>query len=181
MEIINIIKEFEGIVGALAGVIVTLVYTEYLKRRGKVVMYVVDKELKYHTYDNVGAITKGKDGSDFYEFRIKISLDVYNGSELPRVMRNVLLEFFVDKKCVHTVIPKDETTSRYTAGMLFHDYFSINNLMPREIQRVKLIGSVWEDDLGLIQEVNCIRMSYLDEKSKKKYCDLFSGDIKAHS
>lgn len=181
MEIINIIKEFEGIIGALAGVLVTLAYTEYLKRKGKVVIYVVEKKWRFHTYEQRRSASREKSGNDLHDLTIEVSLDIYNSSEIPRVMRKIFLEFYVDKVHVHSILPKDESTGRLLGTMVVRDDFSINNIMPREIQRVKLSGYVGESDLHLISGVNHIRISYINEDDKKKHCDLFSGEIKPKS
>lgn len=178
MEIINIIKEFEGIIGALAGVLVTLAYTEYLKRKGKVVIYVVDRKWEYHTFDRVGYLPNGKANSDLHDLTIEISLDIYNSSELPRVMRDIQLEFYVDKSLVHTSLPKDEATKRYTQISIEFEDFSINNIMPRQIQRVNLINYVLFNELSKIEHVDRIRLSYINEDDKKKHCDILTGKIK---
>ena len=46
-DILNIIKEFEGIIGAVLGSIGTLIATDILKRKGKLNIYLMDFKGKY--------------------------------------------------------------------------------------------------------------------------------------
>ena len=39
---ISIIEDFEGVIGALLGVIITVLLNEYLKYKGKLIIYITD-------------------------------------------------------------------------------------------------------------------------------------------
>lgn len=66
-EIINIIKDFEGVIGAILGSISTLIVTDFLRKRGKLKIYLMKYEGIYYTNDSgVVRQVKGVEDSILY-------------------------------------------------------------------------------------------------------------------
>ena len=60
MSVVDILLEFEGIIGAILGSVATLVVTDILQRKGKIKQYLMFYEAKTETYKDVGCGQKGK-------------------------------------------------------------------------------------------------------------------------
>ena len=102
-NIICIIKEFEGIIGAILGSTFTLIITDILKKIGKLKIYLNNFEGRYwynSKDDRYEPTTSKKYGTSIESFRFKFDIDVYNSSEIPKIMRDLkisILKFFAIK------------------------------------------------------------------------------------
>ncbi|EMG25907.1 hypothetical protein K7G42_06055 [Streptococcus parauberis] len=167
-SIIKLLIEFEGIIGAILGSVATLITTELLKSRGKIRLYLRDFIGVYQTYRDVGAGRSGKTDDDFYGYKMKYSFEVYNGTDLSRIMRGFRVVFYNGDKAVFSEIPKNEETRRYSQHFSSIDEMEILNIYPREIQVLKHSLYISEEDLDKIEDSTKIVMTYYNEKDKQK-------------
>ena len=102
-NIICIIKEFEGIIGTILGGAFTLIITDILKKIGKLKIYLNNFEGRYwynSKADPYEPTTSKKYGTSIESFRFKFDIDLYNSSEIPKIMRDLkisILKFFAIK------------------------------------------------------------------------------------
>ena len=96
-NIICIIKEFEGIIGAILGSAFTLIITDILKKIGKLKINLNDFEERYwynSKDDRYEPTTSKKYCTSIEGFRFKFDIDVYNSSELPKIMRDLKISIY---------------------------------------------------------------------------------------
>ena len=87
-DILNIIKEFEGIIGAVLGSIGTLIATDILKRKGKLNIYLMDFKGKY--WEPIGTGTNPFNGvMDLADYSIE-NTSFYQDYENPSPSYNGL-------------------------------------------------------------------------------------------
>ncbi len=165
---LKIIKEFEGIIGALLGTISTLIVTEIIRKVGKFKHYLLEYNSKIDTYGDVGCYFSGKDKDNYYGYSIKYKFQVYNGYEEPQIMRDFKLKFFKNKKEIFFLVPRDETTKHLSDAGYRIDDVDIFNLKPKEIhsfhQSVYILES--KEEINMLDGVTKVELSYLDNRDR---------------
>ena len=176
-NIILIIKEFEGIVGAILGSITTLIVSDMLKRKGKLKTYLVEWKGKYETFGDVGCSLKGKESSDFYDYNFSYTLQLYNKSDTPKIMRNFKIKFYKGKDEVFSYVPDNEDTRRYSSHAYWIDKMEVLNVNPKEIEVLKQSGHINYEELDSIEESSKVELTYYDERDKRRTVILYKGII----
>lgn len=176
--IIQILQEYDGIIGAILGVIATLITTDWLNRKGKLNIYVMNWKDKYETYEDVGCFKGGKERTDFYGYESEVILEVYNGSNTQKIMRNVKTNFYKDDVEKYKATPKNEDSRRKTeSGWITRDSVEVVNFKPKEVIKLKLSNYIYEDKLNEIEKCNKVYLTYIDEKNKTRKILLYNGLI----
>lgn len=75
-EILQLLNDFQGIIGTILGSVTTLIVTDILKKRGQLKNYLVSYEAKFQTFRDVGCSMGGKRDEDFYGYSIKYIIRV---------------------------------------------------------------------------------------------------------
>lgn len=176
-NLIKLLLEFEGIVGAVLGSVATLIATELLKSRGKVKLYLKEFQGIYQTYGDVGAGQRGKTDNDFYGYNLKYTFQIYNGTDLPRIMRDFKVDFYKGDKIVYSDVPKNEETRRYSQHFSNVDEMEISNIYPREIQILKHSIYISSENLDKIEGATKIEMIFYNEKDKKRSLLLSTEEV----
>lgn len=176
---LELLKEYEGIIGAVFGSVTTLITTDFLRKKGKCKIYLVFFEGKYKTYNDVGCYKEND--SDFYSYEIHCKYQVYNGSDIPKIMRDFKVSFIKDTQEVYSVIPKDKTTARISNKAYNIEEMEIFNISPKEIRVIEQSVYVSEKDLDLIEATTKIELSYYDEKETKRKFNLTTEKISKHN
>ena len=135
-NIICIIKEFEGIIGAILGSTFTLIITDILKKIGKLKIYLNNFEGRYwynSKEDRYKQTTSKKYGTSIESFRFKFDIDVYNSSELPKIMRDLKISIYKNKKFLKEVNVNDEETRRVVCRCITVDKTTIFNIPAKEV------------------------------------------------
>jgi len=176
-DIISIIKGFEGILGAVLGSSTTLIVSDILKRKGELKLYLIKWEGCYKTYGDIGCSLLGKEDSDFYFYSFSYTLQVYNKSDVPKIMKDFKIKFYKEKEEVYSFIPNNDYTERYGAGSTMVDKMEVANIKPKEIQVLKQSGYVNENDLDIIEGTSKIKLTYYDEKDKERTILLYKSII----
>jgi multimeric flavodoxin WrbA len=126
MNIWEFLIKIQGIIGALLGVIVSLVTTYWLKYSGQIKTSVDDWDIYYmyqDEYHNNGVKTKNLSQAETVGFKLEIFF--YNSSEVHKSLKNIVLNFGDDfKKEIITVVDlpprkyvKKEVTKVYRKGI----------------------------------------------------------------
>lgn len=170
MELIQILKDFEGIIGAVLGSVATLVTTYCLQHRGKLKNYSIEYIARFQTFKDVGCGMKGKEDKDIYGYSIRYRFEIYNGYDYPRVVRKFLLDFYRNKKLVFSEVPKDELTRIYNHHISHAENSELANIPSHEImafdQSVYLMYS--DESFNKLDGITRVELSYLDENDKKR-------------
>ena len=176
-NIILIIRELQGILGTISGAITTLIVTNILRNKGKLKTYLIDWEDKYETFKDVKCYSSDTKISDFYHYTFTYTLQVYNKSEVPKIMRNFKVNFYDEKTKIFSYIPDDETTRRYSNHRYHTDKMEVINISPKEIQVLKQSGYVKYEELEHIEGASKVDLTYYDERNKRRAVTLYKGII----
>ena len=176
-NIISIIKEFNGILGAILGSSATLIVSDILKRKGKLTIYPIKWQGCYETFGDIGCFQSGKEDSDFYHYKFSYTLQVYNKSEIPKIMCNFEVEFYKERKETYSLIPNNDYTERNASGATWVDKMEVANIRPKEIQVLKQSSYINDNDLDFIEGSSKIELTYHDEKDKERTILLYKNII----
>jgi hypothetical protein len=176
-DVLELIKDFEGIIGALLGVIVTLILTQLLKSVGKIRFYILDNHINLRGKINDWGIVADTENLDEAEYIIAtIKLEVYNSSEIPKILREVKLCFFNDKQLLFDIKPDDEATRRVAAAMEIYEPLDNINLPPKNIIVLNLRCIIPKEKLELFKQCNKIFLEVRNHKGSKDRVLLYSMD-----
>lgn len=180
---INILLEFEGIIGAVLGSVATLIVTHLLAHSGNLKSYVVDKKLDFITFFEQNN-RMPKDSRDTLErVSLHYRLQIYNKSDVYKIMRDFKVDFYKNKEAVFSIVPKDESTRKRSQYTTWVDEMEVANIPANEIVIFKHSLDIWEGkkEFTLLDGVTEIKLSFFDEKDKRRHILLHAGviDIKA--
>lgn len=161
---ISFIKEFEGIIGALLGVIITMLMNEYLKSKGKIKYYFSNFTINYMGVDK-GIYRSFDKESDYSSIEYEFNIQIYNTSESKKILRDIKIQFISDELEIK-VVPKDSSTRRGYAGGFTCDNIGVININPKEILEMKVEGHIGSQDTD-IKKLKNIKKIYMIAKDSK--------------
>lgn len=92
-EILQVLNEFQGIIGTILGSVTTLIVTDMLKKRGRLKIYLVTYNDEFQTFQDVGCVNGNKEDKDFYGYSVKYVIQVYNKSDISKIMCFMQVKF----------------------------------------------------------------------------------------
>lgn len=167
---IEIIKEFNGIIGAVVGSVTTLIVTKLLKSTGKIHLYLKDWDVKNTIKNEFRERTYIKTTSlEVESLYIKFKMDIYNSSEIPKIMRNIKIGFYDNKKELFSVILNDKDNEITREYFSFSQESTIINIEAKKCI-VKEFNFNIDDKtiIDLLKNTNTIYFMYTNEKNKNK-------------
>nr|WP_308545312.1 hypothetical protein [uncultured Lachnoclostridium sp.] len=175
VEIIEIMKDFEGIIGAILGSVSTLIVTDFLRKKGILKTYLMKYVGIYYT-NAMGEIRPIEDEKDKIMYlSLKYKIQVYNRSDTTKIMRNFKVVFIKDKKIVYSFVPNNEATRVFSTYSYKIEEMEVSNVIPREIQVLDQSGYVSDEYIDLVEGSNKIELHYYDEKDRKRRVLLYKG------
>ena len=179
---INFIKDFEGIFGAILGSATTLIITDILHKKGRLKFYLMDYngEYWYESKENHYGPTKDKKyGQEIESYRFQFTLDIYNTSELPKIMRDLKIKVYKDKKFLTSIPVNDEDTRRVVSRCITVDQTTIFNFNGKESANITLSAEVPKEFAEQLNNKDItLKLNYKNEKNKNKYFKIYKGIIK---
>lgn len=156
-----------GIIGTLLGTLLGWVLNN-VSKKGKLNFYVLSWKDEFQHYDKGGicVTSLNRDEAQFYSYTVH--LDVYNSCGETKIMRNIQLVFFKNKKEIYRSVPNDETTRRVSCGLVRYDEIVPLNIFPKTVTTLELYNCISKEEFDFILETNKIFLSYIDENNKKK-------------
>lgn len=160
MNWVEVLKEFEGIIGALGGVLATLIASHYLKNAGTVRSH--PKEFKYKGYENdpngFGLQPITPEGT-VTDFEIIGTILFENTSEITKAIHNIKLAFHTQSGIRYTDL-QDASTVRMAAGAVRYDTVTHLNLPPKEIIALDMKVSLRNTDVDFLYGENDVYLAY---------------------
>ncbi|MDQ0975891.1 hypothetical protein QFZ31_005769 [Neobacillus niacini] len=170
-EIIELIKDFEGIIGALLGVIVTLILTQMLKSVGKIKFYIKENEIDFINAEQnmIGEYIESKveDRNEATNINLKHTIEIYNGSEIPKIIRDVKYSFYYGNNLLLAIDPDDKSTERYTSYSHYRDSFLNINLPPKQITNIEIIQNIKTEETEIVKNCTKIYLEMNNHRGKK--------------
>lgn len=165
--VFRLIIELEGIIGAIMGVIATLVTTEIISNKGGIKYYPKVFDYTMYKSSDLGDQIETTSYDDAEWSLISIELDIFNSSDSPKALRDILIKLY-DSEWVLLLETKvhDESTRRYSSGMSRTEIIEILNMGPREMTHLKVSSSLDKEETKLIRNYKTIFIEAEDYKGK---------------
>lgn len=164
VEVVDAIQKFEGLIGALLGVTITLVTTHFLKH-GKLIIYPIELKANFSKYEHgYSKETLTIDDAEYASFDLDI--EIYNSSDLPKALRQFKIQFYKDDYLLKEVLPKDNSTKRTGQYFTIRDEMNILNLTPKSIERLSFHLDFDSDETVSLKGYNRIVLTFLNHKNK---------------
>lgn len=167
MNILNIIKEFEGILGAILGAVSTLFATELIRRYGKLKFYNICFNRSFISFNDI---------LDNDSVSLEFVIDIFNSSSMQKTMRGISIQFFNNSVMRLEVVPLLETDINFKDQIKKPVIFDINNILPKELQRVHLHIFIYSENLSKIKDTDHIYLKFTKENNTTKKFLLHNGD-----
>jgi len=133
----TVLQEYQGILGAIAGVVFTLITTSLLRFTGKTICRITKWRLQKLYF----SIKHGDTLDDLASLEVHLSVDLFNPSDVPRGLRDFSVAIGTSTGvAVAAQHPKDEATGRTMMGgpFMIYDEVRVVNIYPHSFQALDL-------------------------------------------
>ncbi|MDH5160359.1 hypothetical protein [Heyndrickxia oleronia] len=167
-EIFDLIKSFEGIIGALLGTLLTLIVTHILSKTGKVTSNIVKTNFEYLNYhtgfgEPVNTVVEADHAS------IEITVDFFNNSESYKSINDIVIILCDNSDNeIHKIIPKDIETRRSGSHSVYYDDLEYINIGPNELIKKGLRFGFNTGDIELLKNTDYFKLIYSVHKRSAK-------------
>ncbi len=159
----NIITGFFTLAAAFGAIII-----QCFLKRGDLVFYVSNFEMPCFKSDEMGGLVPADLDDDISHGSIKISLDVFNCTEVPNSLRDIVIEYNTDNRRKRADV-KDLDTGRKVGPVMFYDSLKVLNFMPRTMYHFDLESCLDVNDFPIIeQDVWLVAKDYKDKEYRVK-------------
>lgn len=162
-----------GVLGTLGGTILGW-FLNNLSQSGRLNIYVSswEEKLKFNNQRGEMEESTSKEQTEYYEYRL--SLDLYNSSGEPKIMRNIKILFMENKRKLFESSPKDDATKRIGHPVVFYDDVSVVNVPAKTVIKLNLHSGFWKERkqenmrFDALWKSNRIYLQYTNENNKNK-------------
>ena len=175
-----------GIFGTVLGTILGWLLSE-ISNRGRLHCYVKSWQADMDAPDFYGGYKTCRIGEIPQFFHYSLSLELYNSSRLPRMIRNGKVVFCKDDVCLKEFIPKDRARETKIQHSRIHEDLTAFCVPASGVLTLDLLGTIMGDSEGFpfLEEANEVYFQYNDEKNKIRkwkianvsYDSYFDNDI----
>jgi hypothetical protein len=154
-----------GIVG-VGGTVVGILLDRYLQGRGKILIHVGRWQLRYQGRDRMGGlvdVTAEAPSLATYVFTV----DGFNSRNEPTGFREVGVEFRRVGRLVVRSVPTDLERTTTQQGFREAPDVELINLAPKQWVRLRLHGTVGEEELSALQSAEEVQLVGTDPKGKE--------------
>ncbi|MCY8856472.1 hypothetical protein [Bacillus atrophaeus] len=162
----EIISDFEGIIGALLGVIVTLILTHILKHFGAIKFYIVGFEINFISDNDDWGTNINSSKNEAMQAEIQSQIEIYNGAEIPKVLREIEFCFYKNTNLIVSVTPDDKATEEYAKFGYYRDMLFNINLPSKQIIDINLIKFLNEEETKQVKKCNRVYLEAKDHNGK---------------
>lgn len=146
-DILEVLRDYQGTISAIIGALAGMLGTYTLQNIGKTHIEFYDVNFKYIEIEpdceggfNVKEAKPLVNRSNTCEYSMDV--EIYNGSETPRVLRSIQIQFFREGKMIAKSVPKDYSTRRFVARQEKYDKLQIINIPAKQVIRMHIVGDV---------------------------------------
>ncbi len=178
-EFLVVLKDYQdifaAILGAVLGMISTLVTTSILRGRGKVKVSssTIDFKIVEQEQNDFGDLVS-KDVSSIQEANLiefNFRMTFYNSSELPKGIHDIKFKFIDDKGSEVLVTPKDSDYDEWNGSRWKRESVKVIEIDPRKVAQKYLYGYIGENSGLDTFKGNVIKHIYIigTENHNKKF------------
>lgn len=161
-----ILKEFDGILGAVVGSVATLITTQIIKSMGKLNLYLKKWDVENQRNDECGCVTYERATSlDTKSLYITVILEIYNSCENPKIMRNIKFGFYNGKKEVFAVSPNDKENTIKSQHYSIPKEVTIINIEAKKCIVKEFNFEIDNSSIHLLRDTNNIYLLYTNERN----------------
>jgi hypothetical protein len=170
--LLEYILDFQGIIGALAGVFVTLVTTHFLKNSGKLRVSIEDKKIDYYGQNQIGAIGMIPEIEKADYMIISFVIVVYNPSEVQKHIDKITFELIGSKNeiLVETDLI-DLSTAKATQHRTTYSQFKHINCEAKHLKRLS-VSTTLDLKQEAMKNYKYMRMTFRNKRGKKKRLEI---------
>ena len=182
---VNLYPEIIGVIGTLLGTVLGWLLSN-LSQRGKLNTYPMWRDEFQHN-GNLGGMANSQSKEEAKLYMYHFTLDLYNSSGEPQIMRKIEITFFHNKEELFRDTPEDDSTGRSSGPLRFYDEVLPITVPAKTVYTVKLHGGFWDSDkrFSQIWRTNKIMLTYRNCKNKERKVlinkDDFSRYFENHS
>lgn len=172
----KLVKEFKPIVIPILTSIVTTIVTtfviDYKKRFGKIKSFTKKWRCTTSSENELGETIHVKANNlNVKDIFIMCELEMYNGSEINKIMRNIKIEFFqksfFKNKNILNMIPLDDDTKVKKAFFYEQSEVKVINIESKKcIEKIFYLNL--NSNIEKLKNSNKIYISYINERNKKE-------------
>lgn len=160
--------EYQGIIGAVLGVIGTLITTHLLKKWGKIHIHSGNQVFKLYRMDEWGRGNIETDSTKAEYGIIEFDLWLFNSSEEPKGLRELNIRFYdKHRNLLFSISPTDDATGRIAGGGYHRDKIVTINLPVKEMIYYKIHASFKGEAIRKSDHCAFIYFEGKDHRGKK--------------
>lgn len=164
--LIEVLTVYQGIIGAIGGVVATMLVTHLLKKAGKVYIHSNKHKFEFRKRDELGGYTETT-WTEAESGYLNLELYMFNSTEIPKSFRDILIKIYDKNNClIFSAVPKDEKTRREVAAATWRDDLVLINLPPKKMVHYQLHVSLSEEVIKRFDECASIHFEARDHKGK---------------
>ncbi len=137
MSVIDVLKEFQGIIGTLLGVAITLFMTKWLESWGKTRYYFSKIDVTYSKKGEYGVRVTTESMAEAEFIDGEFNFEVYNGVNIVKPVKDIKALVITENNSIETDLLNADTY-RVSASLIRYDKVSYINLRPNEVQGYRL-------------------------------------------
>ena len=170
---VELLIEFQGIVGAILGVVVTLITTDIIRRFGKIDIHMSKYKMEFlkrnsNEYGNVKDEVVNNFG-DVDLFNYSFELAIYNSSDINKSLFDVKIEFVDADNKVYAEIPYNQDKTQFTGHSWKHEEIDTIDLEPKRLKLIRLNGWIHREKLvDLTTTTNISKVYFVARNQKNK-------------
>ncbi len=174
------LPEIIGVIGTLLGTILGWVLSN-LSQRGKLNIFPTWRDEFQHN-DGFGGMANSKSKEEAKLYAYYLTLDIYNSSCEPQIMRTIEVCFFNDNQELFRDTPDDDSTVRSNGPIRCYDKILPVTIPAKTVYTVKLHGGFWDSDeeFSHIWKANKVMMTYRDRRNKEKRILIKKDDFRRY-
>jgi len=161
----DVLPALIGVGGVLGGTVLGWALNSW-SQRGKLSFYGIEWKDYFEVQILSGEFVPSNSRDQTQSYRYTLVTEIYNSSHSTKIMRDIKIEFFCKDSLLIFSIPYDVLT--YDTRMNLYRDVAPKNIMPQTVLRLDLRSNFTLDQINNIWEVNRIKLTYKDEKDRKK-------------
>ena len=169
--------EIIGLIGTLLGTALGWLLSN-LSQRGKLNIYPTWRDEFRHN-DGYGGMASSKSINEAKLYMYYFTLDLYNSSGEPQIMRKIEVAFYNDKEELFRDTPEDDSTGRSNGPLRFYDKVLPLTIPAKTVYTLRLHGGFWDSDerFSKIWETNNIAITYRNYRNKEQKVIIKNDDF----
>ncbi|MGE6261321.1 hypothetical protein ACQKCU_26225 [Heyndrickxia sporothermodurans] len=159
-EIFDLIKSFEGIIGAILGTLMTLIVTHTLRKTGKITSNIVNIEFRYVNHgsrfgETVSTLSEADHAS------IEIIVDFFNNSESYKSVNDIEIRLCDNNDNeIQKIIPQDLDPRKASKHSIHYDNLEYFNIGPNELIKKGLRIDFHSENIELLRNTEYFKFIY---------------------